>query len=65
MTKQKKAKISIKEANNMADMALLKTKIKGYISSGVEWLESDFKGHKRGKILFIAIVAVMVFAQIS
>lgn len=62
MTKTKQA---IKEANKMADLAILKSKVKGYIKTGVEWLDTEFYGHKRGKIIFVAAIVIMALVQVS
>ena len=61
MTKTKKA---IKEANKMADLELLKSNIRGKIKGAVDWLNVEVYGHKRGKILFVSAVVLMVLAQI-
>ena len=62
MTKTKQA---IKEANKMADLALLKSKVQGYIKTGIDWLDTEFYGHKRGKIIFIAAIVIMAIVQVS
>ena len=62
MTKTKQA---IKEANKMADLALLKSKVRGYIKTGVDWLDTEFYGHKRGKLIFVAAILIMVLVQVS
>jgi len=62
MTKTKQA---IKEANRMADLELLKSKFRGYIKAGVDWLDVEFYGHKRGKIIFVAAVVIMALVQVS
>ena len=61
MTKTKQA---IKEANKMADLAILKSKVRGYIKTGVKWLDKEFYGHKRGKIIFIAAIVIMALVQV-
>lgn len=58
-----KTKQAIKEVNRMADLELLKSKVRGYIKTGVDWLDVEVYGHKRGKLLFIAAIVIMVAVQ--
>ncbi len=58
-----KTKQAIKEVNRMADLELLKSKVRGYASNAVKWLDVEFYGHKRGKLLFVAAIVIMVVAQ--
>ena len=60
MTKTKQA---VKEVNRMADIAILKSKVRGYVSDAVKWLDVEVYGHKRGKLLFVAAIVIMVLAQ--
>ena len=62
MTKTKRA---VKEVNRMADLAILKSKVRGYIKTGVDWLDTEFYGHKRGKIIFVAAIVIMAIVQVS
>ncbi len=60
MTKAKKA---IKEANKMADKQLLKLKLDGYKASAIKWLDTKVYGYKRGKILAITAILIIVVMQ--
>lgn len=62
MTKTKQA---VKEVNRMADLAILKSKVKGYVSDAVKWLDVEFYGHKRGKLIFVAAIVIMALIQVS
>lgn len=55
MTKTKKA---IKEANQMADKAILKAQFDAYKAKAKRWLAVEVYGHSRGKILLAAFVLV-------
>jgi hypothetical protein len=49
----------------MADIAILKSKVKGYVSDAVKWLDGEFYGHKRGKLIFVAAIVIMALVQVS
>lgn len=60
-----KAKQAIKEANSMADKAILKAKLEGFKSNAKDWLNTKVYGYKRGVILlsFIVMVAAVLSAS--
>ncbi len=62
MTKTKKA---IKEVNQMADKEILKAQIDAYKAKAKKWLDVEFYGHKRGKILLAVIVIVAAIVTAS
>lgn len=57
MTKTKQA---IKEANKMADKAILKAKFDAYKTATKEWLDVSVYGYKRKNILICAAILVAV-----
>ena len=58
-----KTKQAIKEVNRMANLELFKSKVRGYIKTVVDWLDVEVYGHKRGKLLFIGAIILMILAQ--
>lgn len=64
MTKKQKANKAIKEANKMADLELLKSKIDGYKKDAIVWLNTETHGHKRGKIIFVSIAVVLAVLSV-
>jgi len=62
MTKTKKA---IKEANQMADIAILKAQLEAYKAKAKAWLAVEVYGHSRGKILLAAFVLVAAVTTAS
>jgi len=60
MTKKQKAKKAVKEANKVADIELIKSKISGYRKNVLDWLNSETYGYKRFSIIVAVIVAIVV-----
>lgn len=60
MTKKQKAKKAVKEANKVADIELIKSKISGYRKNVLDWLNSETYGYKRLSIIVAVIVAIIV-----
>lgn len=57
MTKTKQA---IKEANKMADKAIIKAKFDAYKAATKEWLDVSVGGYQRKHILLGALIIVAV-----
>jgi hypothetical protein len=64
MTKKQKANKAIKEANKMADLELLKSKIDGYKKTAKDWLDVEVHGYKRSKIILAFAVIVIVVLSV-
>jgi hypothetical protein len=47
----------------MADKELLKLKLDGYKASAIKWLDTEVYGYKRGKILAIAAIVIILVMQ--
>ena len=62
MTKTKKA---IKEANQMADKAILKAQFDSYKAKAKSWLAVEVYGYSRGKILLSAFVIIAAIITAS
>lgn len=60
MTKKQKAKKAVKEANKVADIELIKSKISGYRKNVLDWLNSETNGYKRWTIILVVIVTIAV-----
>ena len=62
MTKTKKA---IKEANKVADKEIMKARLAGLYAAGLSWLDVEFNGIKRGKILLAALIVIVAVLTAS
>jgi len=60
MTKKQKAKKAVKEANKVADIELIKSKVSGYRKNVLDWLNSETYDYKRFSIIVAVIVAIVV-----